>query len=98
MLGVLDRDKVNGVPNMELLLVITVTIMNHMVPEFLRDKRSSCKSLKAYTLEQLELCQLDPSLGGGGELFASNVSITRPCEMRDITISLEEESERRMEV
>lgn len=40
--GFLNREKVDRIQNMELLLVITVTMTNHIVAGFLVDDGSSC--------------------------------------------------------
>lgn len=57
MLELLGREKINGVPNVELLLVITVTATDHTVIGFLVDDGSSCNVLYPDALEKLGLCQ-----------------------------------------
>lgn len=52
MLELINCGKVNGVPNTELTLGITVIVANHIITRFLMEEESSCNILYTDTLAQ----------------------------------------------
>lgn len=55
ILGFLDKEKVDGIPNVDIPLVITVVIPNHLVYRILVGDISSCKVIFSETLAKLGL-------------------------------------------
>lgn len=58
-LGFLDRDKINGLPNVDLPLILTVTIDDRNLTEFLIDEGSSCDILYSETVDLIGIPQED---------------------------------------
>lgn len=58
-LGFLNRDKINGLPNVDLPLILAVTIDDRNLTEFLIDKGSSCNILYSETVDLIGITQED---------------------------------------
>ncbi|KAI5421603.1 hypothetical protein KIW84_045144 [Lathyrus oleraceus] len=86
-LGLLDCEKINGISNFDLPLILVVTIVDQNLTRFLVDDRSSCNILYAGTLKRLGIQQVDLNLFNGEDLLAFNDLLTHPYGM--IVIMLE---------
>lgn len=89
-LGFLDHEKIKGILNFDLPLILVVTIANLNLTGFLVDDESSCNVLYADTLEWLGLHQTCLNLYRKGDLLAFNDSVTHYSGTTDMTLAIGE--------
>lgn len=80
VLGFLECEKINGVLNVDIPLILAVIIAELNLTVFVMDDRSSWNILYADMLELLGIQQADLNLYDMGDLLAFNDSMTRPRE------------------
>lgn len=85
-LDFLDFEKVNGILNFDLPLILGVTIADQNLTWFHVDDTSSCSVLYVDRLELLGIQQVYTNLYGRGDLLAFNDSMTCPRGAIDLTL------------
>ena len=75
-LGFMNRVKINGIPTFNPPLILTVTIVDRNLTEFLVDDKSSSNILYADTMDMLGIQQTNMNSYSGRDLLAFNDSIT----------------------
>lgn len=75
-LGFLDYEKINGIPNFVLPLILEIIITDRNLTWFLIDDGIYCNVLYTYTMDLLGIQKEDMSPYSGGDLLEFNYSIT----------------------
>lgn len=94
-LGFVDIEKVEGISNSDLPLIIAVVIIDLIVTRFLVDDMSYFNTLYKETLELVSLYRTNLSPSKGDDLLDFNNLITHPCGVIDLTLLVGEETRHR---
>lgn len=89
-LGFLDHEKIKGILNFDLPLILVVTMVDQNLTGFLVDDKSSCNIFYTDLLELLGIQHTDMNPYYGGYLLAFNNSITLPSGVEDLSLTIKE--------
>lgn len=95
-LGFQGTEKVDGTPNLKFLVVVIVTLTNHLVLGILIDDESCCDVIYIRICMKIGLRDRNLTLYEGLDLLALNDSFTLPCGIIGLLISFKEKKDERI--